>query len=112
MKKLAVTLLLLAALLGGAALWQHRRASHPGAAVLTVSCAAGLQKPKPPAADPVAAKPETAKPETVTIGATQPTPATGQNGYSPAAIAAAVLLVLGSALALRTLRKQIGRAHV
>ncbi len=45
MKKLAVTLLLLAALLGGAALWQHRRASRPSVAVLTVYCAAGLKVP-------------------------------------------------------------------
>ena len=45
MKKLAAILLLLAVLLGGVALWQHRHASRPGAATLTVYCAAGLQKP-------------------------------------------------------------------
>ena len=44
-KKLAAILLLLAALLGGVAFWQHRAASHPGATTLTVYCAAGLQKP-------------------------------------------------------------------
>ena len=43
MKKLAATLILLAALLGGVALWQHRTASRPGAATLTVYCAAGLK---------------------------------------------------------------------
>ncbi len=45
MKKLAAILILLAALLGGLALWQHRTASRSGATTLTVSCAAGLQKP-------------------------------------------------------------------
>ena len=45
MKKLAATLILLAALLGGVALWQHRTASRPGAATLTVYCAAGLKTP-------------------------------------------------------------------
>jgi molybdate transport system substrate-binding protein len=44
-KRLAATLILLAALLGGVALWQHRNASHPGTAVLTVFCAAGLKVP-------------------------------------------------------------------
>jgi len=44
-KKLAVTLILLAALLGGVALWQHRTASRPGTTTLTVFCAAGLKKP-------------------------------------------------------------------
>ncbi len=66
---------------------------------------------KPPATAEHAPEKKTAplnsdtKPETVTIAAIEPTPATGRNGYSPAAIAAAVLLVLGSALAWRTLRK-------
>ena len=64
-----------------------------------------LQKPKTPAADPEATKPETATPETVTIAAAPPVQPARQNGFSPAAIAAAVLLVLGSALAWRTLRK-------
>jgi molybdate transport system substrate-binding protein len=45
MKKLAATLILLAALLGGVAFWQHRTASRPGTATLTVFCAAGLKKP-------------------------------------------------------------------
>ena len=45
MKKLAALLILLAALLGGVALWQHRNASRPGATTLTVYCAAGLKKP-------------------------------------------------------------------
>jgi molybdenum ABC transporter molybdate-binding protein len=46
MKKLAATLILLAALLGGVALWQHRTASRPaGTTTLTVFCAAGLKKP-------------------------------------------------------------------
>ena len=44
-KRLAATLIFLAALLGGVALWQHRNASHPGTAVLTVFCAAGLKVP-------------------------------------------------------------------
>lgn len=63
---------------------------------------AELQKPKVAAAEPEAAKPEAAKPETVTIAAAPPAPASRQFGFSPAAIAAAVLLVLGIALALRT----------
>ena len=45
MKKLAAILILLAALLGGVALWQHRTASRSGAATLTVFCAAGLKNP-------------------------------------------------------------------
>ncbi|MEO6741981.1 MAG: extracellular solute-binding protein [Chthoniobacteraceae bacterium] len=45
MKKLAATLLLLAALLGGVALYHQRNASRPGATALTVYCAAGLKKP-------------------------------------------------------------------
>ena len=45
MKKLAAILILLAALLGGVALYQHRMASRPGATTLTVYCAAGLKKP-------------------------------------------------------------------
>jgi ABC-type molybdate transport system substrate-binding protein len=45
MKKLAAILILLAALLGGVALYQHRTASRPGATSLTVYCAAGLKKP-------------------------------------------------------------------
>ena len=43
MKKLAATLFLLAALLGGIALWQHRASTRPGAKELTVYCAAGLK---------------------------------------------------------------------
>jgi molybdenum ABC transporter molybdate-binding protein len=45
MKKLSAILILLAALLGGVALYQHRTASRPGATVLTVYCAAGLKTP-------------------------------------------------------------------
>ena len=45
MKKLAATLLLLAVLLGGVAIYHHRSASRPGATAVTVYCAAGLQKP-------------------------------------------------------------------
>ena len=45
MKKLAAILILLAVLLGGVAFWQHRTASRPGAATLTVYCAAGLKTP-------------------------------------------------------------------
>ena len=67
---------------------------------------AELQKPNAPAPAIEPATPVTAKPETVTIAATQPTPATGRIGYSPAAIAAAVLLLLGSALALRTFTRK------
>ncbi len=67
---------------------------------------AELQKPKVAAAEPELAKPEAAKPETVTIGAAPPVQRARQNGYSPAAIAAAVLLVLGSALAVRTFTRK------
>ena len=71
---------------------------------------ADLQKPKTAALKPDGAKPEPAKtdapqPETVTIAAAQQ-PAPRQFGFSPAAIAAAVLLVLGSALALRTFTRK------
>ncbi len=45
MKKLAALLLLLAALLGGVALYQRRSAPQPNAPALTVYCAAGLRKP-------------------------------------------------------------------
>ena len=45
MKKLAVTLILLASLLGGVALWQHRQSSQRRSTVLTVFCAAGLKNP-------------------------------------------------------------------
>ena len=44
MKKLAAILILLAALLAGVAVWQHRTASRPGTTSLTVYCAAGLKK--------------------------------------------------------------------
>ncbi len=74
---------------------------------------AELQKPKVAAAEPEpgpgkndAPLNSEAKPETVIIAGTQPTPATGRNGYSPAAIAAAALLVLGSALAWFTMRRK------
>ena len=45
MKKLAAILLLLAALLGGVAIYQQRSAPRAGAPTLTVYCAAGLKKP-------------------------------------------------------------------
>ncbi len=70
-----------------------------------------LQKPMMAAQEPGTAKPEpedavAPKPETVTIAAAQPVlPARG-NGFRTAAIAAAVLLVLGSGLAWRTIRRQ------
>ena len=67
---------------------------------------AELQKPKVAAAEPEPAKPEAAKPETVTIAAAPPAPPSRQFGFSPAAIAAAVLLVLGSALAVRTMNRK------
>jgi len=44
-KKLALLLLLLAALLGGVAIYQHRSAPRAGQLTLTVYCAAGLKKP-------------------------------------------------------------------
>ena len=48
-----------------------------------------------------------AQPETVTIAAAQPSPdAARKFSIPPAAVAAGVLLVLGSALALRTLRRK------
>ena len=67
---------------------------------------AELQKPKVAAAEPETVKPEAAKPETVTIAAAPPAPLSRQFGFSPAAIAAAVLLVLGSALAVRTMNRK------
>ena len=45
MKKLAALILLLAALLGGVALYQQRSAPRAGVTTLTVYCAAGLKKP-------------------------------------------------------------------
>jgi hypothetical protein len=63
-----------------------------------------LQKPAPAPA-PEQPKPEAAKPETVTIAAAPaPVPVQKMN-IPPAAIAAGVLLMLGSALAWRTLRR-------
>ena len=44
-KKLAAIILLLAALLGGVAVYQHRAAPSAATPTLTVYCAAGLQKP-------------------------------------------------------------------
>ena len=72
---------------------------------------AALQKPIAPAPEPGTAKPEpknseAPKPETITIAAAQPVPPARGKGFSPAAIAAAVLLVLGSGLAWRTIRRQ------
>jgi len=64
-----------------------------------------LQKPMPSAPEQGAPKPEAAKPETITIAAaTAPVPAQKMN-IPPAAIAAGVLLALGTALAWRTLRR-------
>lgn len=73
---------------------------------------ADLQKPEAPAPAPEAPKPqppvaEAAKPETVTIAAAPAaTGAEQKNSIPPAAIAAGVLLVLGSALAWGTLRRK------
>ena len=67
---------------------------------------AELQKLKTDAAAPETPKPEVAKPETVTIAAAQPAPTAPQNGFSRMAIAAAALLVLGSALAWRTMGRK------
>ena len=70
-----------------------------------------LQKPgviatEPGAAKPDGPKPETAKPETVTIAAA-PAPVPAQKiSLPPAPIVAGVLLVLGSALAWRTIRRR------
>ena len=72
---------------------------------------AALQKPMAAAleqqtAKPEAPQPDAPKPETVTIAAA-PVPAPAQKiSIPPAAVAAGVLLVLGSALAWRTLRRQ------
>lgn len=63
---------------------------------------ADLQRPKVAAAEP---PPADTKPETVTIAAPPPAPVVTKSGFSPAVIAA-VLLVLGSAIAWRTIRRQ------
>ncbi|MEO6785845.1 MAG: hypothetical protein ABI318_06895, partial [Chthoniobacteraceae bacterium] len=64
---------------------------------------------KPEAAPPEPAKPGPPKPETLTIAAPPPPLPSRQNGFTSAvtaAAAASVLLVLGSALAWRTIRKK------
>ena len=68
---------------------------------------AELQKPKVAEEEKKSAPANSeAKPETVTIAAAPPAPVAMKNGFSPALIAAAVLLVLGSALALRTFTRK------
>ena len=70
---------------------------------------ADLQKPKAAAPEPPqpdAPKPEAAKPETVTIAAAPAAVPAQKISIPPIAIAAGVLLVLGCALAWRTLRRQ------
>jgi hypothetical protein len=72
------------------------------------------EKPKSDAPKNEAANPVTksvplnseAKPETVTIAAAPVTASVQKNRIPPAAVAAAVLLVLGSGLAWRTIRRQ------
>ena len=64
------------------------------------------QTAKPEAPQPDALKPEAAKPETVTIAAAAAPAAEQKVSIPPVGIAAGVLLVLGSALAWRTLRRQ------
>ena len=71
---------------------------------------ATLQKPmvaaqEPGAAKPEPEKPEAPKPETVTIAAAPASATPGRGAITPTIIAAAVLLVLGSALAWRTIRR-------
>ena len=63
-----------------------------------------LQMPAP-APEQEKPKPDAPKPETVTIAATPAVVPPQKNTIAPAAIAAAVLLVLGSALVWRTLRR-------
>ena len=65
---------------------------------------AALQKPAA-APDQPPPKPDVPKPETVTIAAAPAVVAPEKSRIAPTAIAAAVLLVLGSALAWRTLRR-------
>ena len=72
----------------------------PPAALQKPAAAPEQEKPNPDAP-----KPEAAKPETVTIAAAPASAPAEKNGIAPAAIAAAVLLVLGSALAWRTIRR-------
>jgi hypothetical protein len=66
---------------------------------------AALQKPIAPAEERAAEKTRTPGPETVTIVATPPAERTRENGMATMTIAAAVLLVLGSLLAWRTIRR-------
>ena len=63
-----------------------------------------LQKPAP-APEQEKPKPDAPKPETVTISAAPAVVTPQKNGIPPAPIVAAILLVLGSALAWRTLRR-------
>jgi hypothetical protein len=65
-----------------------------------------LQKPPTAAQEKETPKPDDAKPETVTIAAVSAPSPSPKGGLPPAAIAAAVLLVLGSGLAWRTMRRQ------
>ena len=65
-----------------------------------------LQKPPAPVAEKETPKPDAPKPETVTIAAAPASVATQKNGFSRAALAAAVLLMLGSGLAWRTMRSK------
>jgi hypothetical protein len=65
-----------------------------------------LAAPEPGTAKPEPEKPEAPKPETVIIAAAQPSPPAPQNGFGRTVIAAAILLVLGSGLAWRTMRRQ------
>ncbi len=75
--------------------------SPPVALQKPVAVAPEQQTPKPEAPKPV-----DAKPETVTIAAAPATVPAQKVGIPPAAIAAGVLLVLGSVLAWRTMRGQ------
>ena len=65
-----------------------------------------VDAPESDAVKPESAKPEAPKPETVTIAAALPMQPARQNGFGPAATAAAVLLVLGGGLAWRTMRRK------
>jgi len=72
---------------------------------------AALQKPmmaaeEPGTAKPEPEKPEAQKPETVTFVAAPAVVTPQKNGIAPVTIAVAVLLVLGGALAWRTIRRQ------
>jgi len=65
----------------------------------------GTVQPEAAAPKPEPEKPGAAKPETVTIAAVTAKAAAQNNGVPPAAIAAGVLLLLGSGLAWRTIRR-------